>query len=168
MIPGKHIGKVVRHDYGHSSQKGTPQLYVTFQVDSETGSETIGGYVYFTEKAMGIARKSLKAMGFDPDADTLQTLIDNPLKLMGHECSLTIIEEEGQDGEYRLKVAFIDPVSTPPKDGEVKGIDGALRAVKGSKKPSKGKVDKATGEIVKHFAGGAAKAGETKGDDIPF
>jgi hypothetical protein len=134
VIPGKHIGTVIRHDFGHSQVKGTPQFAIGFNVVSETGAETITAYVYLTEKAMGMARKSLKAIGFDPDNESLQTLVDNPIKLIGREASLTIAEEQRQDGEYQLKVAYIDPVAEPPKAGEIASLDGALRAVKGSGK----------------------------------
>lgn len=166
MIPGKYTATVLRHDFGHSSQKGTPHFHVSFEVLSETGSESVAGDIWLTEAAMGMARKSLKAMGFDPDTEDLQTLVDNPIKLIGRECSIVVVEEEGQDGEFRTKVAFINPLSEPPKAGEIAGIAKALKDVKGSKKVPKADTTKA---IEKHFAPKAdVKQTAEKGDDIPF
>lgn len=176
MIPGKHQAKVVTCTYGHSSQKLTPQFEVVFLVDDATGGEQITGYIYLTEKAMGIARKSLKAMGFNPDDQELDVLVKNPALLAGNEAQIVVVEEEGQDGEYRMKVAFINPLPGPADLNELKKLSKALRDVKGStkKKPAPVAASK-TAAIVKHFTGpgGTVEAGQklvkkTEGDDIPF
>lgn len=179
MIPGKHQAKVVTCTYGHSSQKLTPQFEVVFLVDDATGGEQITGYIYLTEKAMGIARKSLKAMGFNPDDQELDVLVKNPALLAGNEAQIVVVEEEGQDGEYRMKVAFINPLPGPADANELKKLSKALRDVKGSTKPKKAVTLPAsktlTAEIEKHFTGpgGTVEAGQklvkkTEGDDIPF
>lgn len=170
MRPGKHVGTVIKHTYGHSAQKGTPHFHVEFQVDSDTGSEMIAGDIWLTDAAMGMARKSLKAMGYDPDTQDLDALVDNPALLMGHKVTLEIVEEEGRDGEWRLKVAFINAVAGPVAPDELKRLSKSLRDVKGSTKKetlaSKPVTEKAETEIAKHFASNAeAKVG---GDDIPF
>jgi hypothetical protein len=172
--PGKHIGKVIKVTFGHSSQKGTPHFAVEFQVESDTGLEVVTGNIWLTEAAMGIARKSIKAIGFDPDVEELQILVDNPMKLTGNDAMLTVVEEERKDGEYEMRVAFIDPIPGPPKPGELASFTKAIRAVKGSGKKgaaAKAKAETSTKEIEKHFtgAGGSQMPSTTEpGDDIPF
>ncbi len=132
MITGKQTGIVIKTEYGHSEQKGTPRFRVYFEVENmiDGTREAIHGDIYLTDKAMGMARKSLKALGFDPDKQDLDALVSNPNLLTGNKATLDIQEEHDQKGNPRLKVAFINPLPKPPEKDELKKLSQALRDVK--------------------------------------
>ena len=167
--PGKYVGTVIRHSYGTSAQKGTPKFDVAFQVEHGDDLVEMNFECWLTDKAMGMARKSLKAIGYDPDTMDLDMLANDTAKLMGNKATVTIVEEEYND-EYRRKIGFVDPISAPPKPGQLAALTQALKDVKGStkKKPVSAAVQKETQKIAKHFSKPATAEVKAEGDDIPF
>lgn len=128
MNPGTHVARVLEHSIKISENTGTWSVYVLFEL--EDSKEKIGGYVWLTDKAMGIARKSLKAIGFDPDAQNISVLDDDPVLLAGNRCQLDIAEETYKD-ETSMKVKWINPI---PKPKSKKSMDQFTTALRNAKK----------------------------------
>lgn len=125
MIEGIHNAVVVEHRTV-TSPGGTPYVLVTFQLND---NETIQARIFLTEKAAGIARKSLKAIGFDPDKQDLSALDENQHLLTGREAELDIREEEYR-GRTSLKVAFINPIRSRLDGAQSAKYSQMLREIK--------------------------------------
>lgn len=151
MNPGTYTATVIRHEF-RESQRGTPSLWVLFRAATEAGEEEIGTNIWLTKGAMTMARKSLKAMGFDVDKESVQILDENPVHLCGKQVRIEC-EEEEYKGQVSIKVKWINPLSAgKPRWGQ---LDKALRSAKKANVTEDGTSDD-----------GIAPAGEE--EDIPF
>ncbi len=103
MDEGIYEAEVVETRFGVSGIKKSPRLEVLFQIEAQ-GNESIWGHIYFTNK--GMARKSIKAIGFDIDNKGLEELRDNNHLLTGQKCEVEIED----DSQYGLKVKWINPL----------------------------------------------------------
>jgi hypothetical protein len=101
MRTGRQVAKIVRHEFS-ATVKGTPYLNVTLDV----AGEFIGGPVWFTDKAMGMARATLKLMGFDPDSQETILLDTNPTLLAGRTV-LVDIQENEYNGKVTLQAKYV-------------------------------------------------------------
>ena len=101
MRTGRQVAKVVRHEFS-ATTKGSSYLNVTLDI----GGEYIGGPIWFTEKAMGMSRATLKLMGFDVDREELILLDTNPTHLAGRTI-LVDVEEEEYNGRTALKARYV-------------------------------------------------------------
>lgn len=103
MDEGIYEAEVVETRFGVSGIKKSPRLEVLFQIEAQ-GNESIWGHIYFTNK--GMARKSIKAIGFDIDNKGLEELRDNNHLLTGQKCEVEIED----DSQYGLKVKWINKI----------------------------------------------------------
>jgi hypothetical protein len=86
--------------------------------------ETINATIWLTAKAFGIARKSLKVIGFDVDSRKLAELLDTPKLLAGNKFPAEIEEYRG---ELRANVRI---GADPPKKTRLEELEAGLRAAK--------------------------------------
>lgn len=135
MQEGTFRGKVVQHYLSSSATKGTPCVIVTFEVD---GNETIDAQIWLTDAAMGMARKSLKACGFDVDKLSVSELDSNPTLLVGHEAEIVVAIDDyaAKYDRVAFKVKYINPIGAKPKQTDLDRITKALRAAKKSEDES--------------------------------
>ena len=129
MNPGTYSATVIKTRFGEAST-GTPFISVQFSVTDDTGTvEEIWGNIYLSPKAMPMARKSLKAIGFDIDNRSLCDLEDQPEILASNECEIVVDEEEYR-GVASLKVKYINRKRTKLGRETLSRYDAALRAAK--------------------------------------
>ena len=130
MTPGTYPAVVESHGLD-KTQSGMDYAYVRFTVEGQEGPETISARINFpihSEKAMRMARKSLKAIGFDPDSLTTSELQNSPELLRGHECEI-VVDVDDYRGDGSLCVKYINAKREPVTGDAMKPIDAALRAV---------------------------------------
>ena len=132
MRLGTHEVTVDCHNVSINPNTGTWTARFWFVWEEDGEPQKIAGNVYFTEKAIRIARKSLKAMGFNPDTQKIADLDENQTLLRGNPCEIEIVEETYQ-GETSIKVKWINAIRDKKKEAdEGSRIDNLLRAA-GSK-----------------------------------
>lgn len=119
---GRHTVTIVSHDLTTLGDKPAVKMFVTYP-DGEDGDIAI----WLSEKSMGIARKSLKLCGFDPDKEDFGILADKQEHLKGRKVDVVV---EEYNGKMRAQIA-LGNTALPKKD--ILAIQSALRAVKGSK-----------------------------------
>lgn len=127
ITAGKQTGTVLQHKIDSAPNTGSWCVNILFELDG--GADQIGANVWLTDKAMGIARKSLKAIGFDVDKQNVLALDENPTLLAGNKCELDI-RPETYNGETSLKVAWINPIPEPKSQATFDKITDQLRKVK--------------------------------------
>lgn len=129
MKPGKYEATVVQHEL-RQSQKGTWGLWVLFDVgESGPGQEQMGTTIWLSDKAMAMARKSIKAMGFDIDKHDLGQLDKARTALAGRKVEVEV-GEETYKGETSIKIKFINRLREPITEDESKSLTHALREAK--------------------------------------
>ena len=159
---GRHTVTIQSHDITTLADKPVVKVFVKYP-DGEDGEVII----WLSEKAMGIARKSLKLCGFDPDTEDFGILADVQEHLKGRK--IDIIAED-YNGKIRAQIA-LGNTALPKKD--ILSIQSALRAVKGSKEPPVTPKPAALRSNEEHKAARAAAGLPSSGseagvDDIPF
>lgn len=173
---GPYIGRVLEQNLGESKNKGTPQLVLKFQIINEvdriTGErlelercEERWVYLHLTEKAMDMALKSLKALGYkrsslkylDPNTDGFQDLAGTEVELY--------CKHEEYEGDMNERWSVSTPRDTKPVDASsIRKLDALFG--KGLKELVANGDPKATGR-VNNALEEAASAVQGK-DDIPF
>jgi len=114
--PGTYPGTATGSALGKAGT-GNEQLGVSFDVhleDPDTGqpcSVPMMWFGHFSEKSLGITDKALSAMGFDMGARDIAEL--NPedpgtSPIVGAEVNLVLEQEEGQDGNPKLKIRWVN------------------------------------------------------------
>ncbi len=131
MNEGIYTGVVVQHSIGVSNgEKQTPFVLIKFKLKGT--EEHINAWVYIVagnEKNLRIARKSLKAIGFDPDTQDIGLLQSNPTLLAGKECELELAAEE-YNGSTTIKVKWINTPRKPVEKSMLATLTKGLRSVK--------------------------------------
>ncbi len=134
----KYEAEVITHFVDCVERTGNWFVGVNFEVEGHQllGKIWITGDSDPKKKAnrMRMARASLKAIGFDPDNQDIQSLDDNKTMLSGNRCNVTIEESEWQ-GKVSTRIKWINAFVEPLDYGE---IDRGLREV-GSKSPEEEK-----------------------------
>lgn len=127
MEAGKQVGTVIEHRVDASGDKW--YVYIKFEC---AGGDTIPARIYLTDAAMGIARKSLKAIGFDIDAKPLEDIDGEPYILNGNKAELDIEEQEHPpgSGKYSMRVKWVNPLPTAKDTNAMKRMTEKLRAAK--------------------------------------
>jgi hypothetical protein len=131
MHAGIFTGIVQKHSLGKSNgEKQTPFILLNFKLKGT--EEFINAWLYLTsnEKNLRIVRKSLKAVGFDPDKQEVADLQTNPTLLAGNECELELAEEV-YNNQVSIKVKWINLPRKPLDELETAGLTDSLRSVKG-------------------------------------
>jgi hypothetical protein len=120
--PGFYKAKIVSHTIGASMGKGTPFINFTATIEGEP--EPIVFPVWISEKAMGMARASLKKCGFNIDEHELKELRENKTLLAGNE----VVVEYEDDPQYgpRFQIA-LSQVSNEALDGLTKSLRNAKK-----------------------------------------
>lgn len=118
LTQGCHFVEILSHDIRNIGDKEAVVL-VALLPDGDTTDVLI----FLTEKSMGIARRSLRLCGFDPDKQSLSDLTDNPELLKGRKVS--ILAEEW-NGKIRANI-MLNPEPTKKR---VHALDSMLRAAK--------------------------------------
>ena len=181
---GIHEVEVVSHNFMFSGS-GTPGITFQFHKLGAEPEAVMFGTIWLSQKAMGMARKSLKAVGFDIDKYDISDLEANGEALAGNKCSIDVRSEEypAGSGKYNLKVAFINPLYEPlskersakltdllrkaKKDDEPKGLPAKPN---GGAKPDAARAPKAPAEAMLSPEEKAALDKQNAGEDseIPF
>jgi hypothetical protein len=125
MELGKQIATVDGVEIKYNADD-VPYFVVGFRA---ADGERMAGYLYTSDKAIGIARKSMKAIGFDIDTRDLNELCDNPKLLDGNEAEIDVVEEEYK-GKIRTKIAWINPVARKVSKEDLQRLTHALRNAK--------------------------------------
>lgn len=104
------------------------QIAVKFR-DGETGQKDL--YATKSPKSAAIARKSMKAMGFDVDNRSLDEIVANPELLKGAKVGVTV-EENVYNGNVTNRIAWINSIRKPPTKDGLSKLTSALRNAKDS------------------------------------
>lgn len=95
-------------------------IRINFEYPDGEAGDTV---IFLTEKSAGIARASLKACGFDPDAEDLAVLEQDEVHLANREVDILV---EPYNGKLQAKILL----RTSPPSGEVKKMQDLLRGAK--------------------------------------
>jgi hypothetical protein len=109
--PGRYAATVTGAQFGQSPKNGTPYLELNLETDA---GERISAWLYLSPKAFeNTTRRLREAFGFNGDYETAVQ------QVRGKPCSITVEEEETEDGKRRLRVAWVNPprVVKPVEDG---------------------------------------------------
>lgn len=123
---GKQIATVNGVEIKYNAS-GVPYFAIVFKL---ADGEHKVGYLYTTEKAIGISRKGMKAIGFDIDNQSLDDLHEKPDMLNGNVAEIEIVEEEYK-GKIKEKIAWINPVARSVTKADLQKLTHALRNAKG-------------------------------------
>lgn len=126
-MTGEYPATIVSHDF-FTTQKGTFALAVKANVRTPLGEDELQGFIWFTEKAMGMARAQLKEIGFDCDNQNLNDL-GTKVSLVGNKCTVTVEEREFK-GQTETRIARFGIGRRVLTNDEKAKIQKALRAAK--------------------------------------
>jgi hypothetical protein len=145
---GIYTGTVTNVETGFSSQKGTPQIVVTFDIpDLDT---IMAKYLYTSDAALPWTLKSLDALGFvgdDFEDATLQQLV-------GKKCNCVIKNKPDQDGHPRSEIAFLNKIG-----GSGKPMDAGQKAAFNASMKER---------IAAARAAESASSGSAEQTEVPF
>lgn len=99
---------------------------VRFQ-SGEVGQKDL--YATKSPKSAAIARKSLKAMGFDCDNRSLDEIIANRKLLAGAKIR-AVVEEHEWNGNITNRIAWLNAIPKPPNKEALSKLTSALRNAK--------------------------------------
>lgn len=114
--PGRYMAKVLSAEVGEA-QTGTPfvrlDLETVLPPDEDAGKH-ISAYLYLSEKAFERTTNVLKEV-FDFDGE----FADLEKQVVKKECSITVEEEDDQDGNPQMRVKWVNRPrrSKPVEDG---------------------------------------------------
>lgn len=151
MTPGIYDAMITGNGLG-ATMGGS--AYAAIHCDCE--GEPITAKVFLTEKAAGMARKSLALCGFDIDKQHLSDLRNNGL-LAGRPVKLSIDE----DPKYGIQANIFLGELTEKK------VDDLTKALRSAKSDKPAKKEKSAAKVVDE-AHGHDMPPLTEGDDIPF
>ena len=118
LTPGLYDATIKSHSVG-ATNSGTPYV----KLACEANSEDVSVFIYLSEKAMGMARASLRKCGFDCDKQDLSDLRDKPGLLAGTVVQITFEDDETYGARGQILLSSIS-------DRRLKELTGQLRAVK--------------------------------------
>lgn len=149
--PGLYEVEIVSHEF---QVKGDKETFVLHTRTVDTG-EDMEVLIWFSEKAMGIARAALKICGFDCDARELTELDQDTTLLAGQRFTASVEDYRGRNSIGVL-------LRSKPTTGRLAAMSDALRQAKKSENGSAGApyVPAATQPVP--------GATFPKDDDIPF
>lgn len=97
ILLGKQQG-IIRRNGVRKNGKGT--LFVSLNVEVQGGMLPVN--IWLTSKSAEIAKRSLRAIGYDPDHNSIGRLSTEPTLLAGRKAQF-IVEEEKYQGRLQLK-----------------------------------------------------------------
>ena len=126
MIKGQRATAIVRDWQWTESQSGTAGLKVFCEVTDPNGLAdpvNMNGSIWFTPKAMKMAKRQLKNLGMDTDKFPLEGLgVD--VNIIGNALDVMIDEYNGQ-----LKVGYFGIFNATPPVSVLKSIGDELKKV---------------------------------------
>ncbi len=174
MMPGIYNAVVKQHCW-ITSRAGHPGLEVTVEVSDDWDSKPMTGTIWFTDKALGMARMQLRALGFDPDTQKVGD-IGPRISLVGHQCEVELAEED-YNGRTSLKIKRFGGRPKPPTDDQLRNLDVLLARAKtrqpaadsepAAQKPPAPLHPKKLAKMQEE-KNAALDAGASVQDDIPF
>lgn len=108
---------------------GHGDIQVIVGVRFKDGERGVKYLTFGTEKSVQFARKSLKAIGFDIDAKTLDDLAEKPTMLDGNECE-AVVQENEYNGKITNQIAFLNAIPKPAGKAKLKDLTAKLRNTK--------------------------------------
>lgn len=131
MKPGSHRAIVTDHKWV-TSQAGTPGLEISVDIPDDFGTvDCMVGTIWMSEKSMGMARRQLKNLGFNPDTQSVGD-IGGSISLREREIEIQV-EEDEYKGKKKLKINFFGGRSgAAPAKEQLSALDAALAAAKKS------------------------------------
>ncbi len=129
MKPGSYQAVVTEHRWT-TAKSGLAGLAITADVtDSFGGIETVTGTIWFSPKAMHMARKQLGNLGFR-HGEQKAADIGNTISFVGRNCEVQLEENEYPKGSGKktIKIGWFGPrtYAPPPPADVLAGLDAAL------------------------------------------
>ena len=130
LQPGSYKAVVTEHHWT-TSKANTPGLALSLDVlDGFGGCERMLHTIWFSDKAMNMARAQLKELGFDANKQHARD-IGNGISFVDRECNV-VLDNENYGGRTTLKVKKIGGLPKPPTAAQLSALDAALAAAKKS------------------------------------
>jgi hypothetical protein len=140
ITPGTHLGKCVDHGV-KVLDDGRMIIELRFSFDEDPEVTMIKAlWPLSGEKGAKSARISLKALGFDPDAQSVSELDENRTLLAGRPASL-VIEMDDRRDDGSLKIAWVNAIHKPAGKDGISKINAALRGAKSKGKTKPGPME---------------------------
>lgn len=184
IVPeGRHLAHAVDAALTKSSNKGTEQAEVLFEIDEgENKGRTVGWRGYFSDKTYEKTLEALYAAGL-PDSGVPADDVQAIERILEKQVQVQIVveHEDNQDGSKTYaRVRWVNRIGNAHINAEIKlddsgkrGFVAKLAALTG--KPATGKVKQKPGPKPKNAAAPAATPTRTapaavpvNEDDIPF
>jgi hypothetical protein len=141
LTPGIYEATVCKHWWEEKQSDGSPILLVQVTIFDGTDDYKMTGRIYFSPKAVGMARGQLRELGFDPETEKIVDIGDT-ISFVGNTPEVTLEEEEWQ-GRTQLKLTRFGGRSKPPTADAMKAAQQALLAAKGKPAEKKAPVPNA-------------------------
>lgn len=156
LFPGGiYPARVLSHSWT-KAQSGAPGLNIKCSVaDPDGDAADLFGTIYFTDASMGMARRQMKNLGFDPDTQDVFD-IGKTVSLIGQDVQGGVTLEEFKG---KTKIGFFGARVSAPDPAALKALTGKLRAAKKPDEP---------GEDFSVPPGTPAPKPAEGDDDIPF
>lgn len=109
-------------------------ITIGIQVEFKDGEK---GWKYVnnkTEKGLTFMRKTLKAIGFDPDKNDLSYLAGNPDALNETECE-AVVGENDWNGQITNRIDWLNPLRKKPDATKLSSLTNAIRSIKSKDEP---------------------------------
>ena len=164
MLTGIYPARVIATWLAESAKKKTPYVNLKFSVMD--GDQEITNFlpIWISDKAIGMARKSLKLIGFDLEKESIYTLANGSTLLAGNEFEVEVFEEEYK-GEMQTKYRI--PMGDAPLSAEsASKVDAMLKSKSEEKTETKvAKAPSAKKAMINEMMDQIAKAKPVEPDD---
>jgi Protein of unknown function (DUF669) len=99
---GDYTAKVKAAEFGHSSEKETPGIMMTWVITGPNSSKgkTIRDSLWLSDKALWRVRQTLEALGLQVPSKKVKV---NPKSMIGKEAAITL-EDEEWEGKVRSRI----------------------------------------------------------------
>lgn len=104
-------------------------ISIGFRVEFKDGEKGWKFVNNKTDKGLQHMRKTLKAVGFDPDQNDLAFLMQNPESLYDSECE-AVVGENNYKGVITNRIDWLNPIKKKPTPIALQGLTNAIRNVK--------------------------------------
>jgi hypothetical protein len=99
---GDYTAKVREAEFGHSSEKETPGIMMTWLITGPNSAKgkTIRDSLWLSDKALWRVRQTLEALGLQVPSKKVKV---NPKSMVGKEAAITV-EDEEYEGKVRSRI----------------------------------------------------------------
>lgn len=109
-----------------------PFVNVGCEIEIDGAQLSIFGRIYVTEAAAGMARPSLRAIGWDPDKD-LAPLHEDQMVLNGNKVRVKVVHYSNRNGEVKAKIDRFIPPRIKLEGAVRERVSAAAAAIKNAK-----------------------------------